>query len=414
MTKNLSLRKRALAILIAGAWVVTPAHATGWPVFDAAAFAELQALNTAVGGVIAAINAMNANLYQVLYSIGTAVNENTSKVSDTVETAARSQRELAVAQERNRRYEDARQRYVVPTSICSESGSGGVAQVDAAAGSTKGSVRPHGGATISNAAIAQAVNGPAVAPDIDSSRAAHIHAQYCDADDFAAYGGAQACPATSTSVPGADKRLDSLFVGAGPNGKTPDLTFTQTQIDAALMYIQNGVRRSVSPQLHKGEADTTAGAQYVGLQTQFQAILSAAADPLEQQLADSVANPVTRALLQEALTSPAANAYYQQVASAQARSTGVMSAREFEAFEVGRRYANTAYQTDLQAMNDSNLTRELIRVTALNAWLLEEMKNEIRKGNIIQGLALASAARGEYQPVLAAKYRAVSGRMGGQ
>ena len=42
--------KRALAILIAGAWTVTPAHATGWPVFDAAAFAELQALNTAVGG----------------------------------------------------------------------------------------------------------------------------------------------------------------------------------------------------------------------------------------------------------------------------------------------------------------------------------------------------------------------------
>jgi len=412
--KRLQSRKGAIALLIAGSSLAMPAHATGWPVFDAAVFAAVQEVNTSIGGVITSINAMNTSLYNVLYSIGTAINENTSKVSDTVETAARSQRELAVAQERNRRYEDARQRYAVATSICSEAGSGGVAQVGAAAGSTKGSVRPRGGATISNGAIAQAVNGPAVAPDIDSSRAAHIHAQFCDADDYAAYGGAQACPAASTTMPGADKRLDSLFVGAGPNGKTPDLTFSQAQIDAALMYIQNGVRRSVSPQLRKGEADTTAGAQYVGLQTQFQAILSAAADPLEQQLADSVSNPVTRALLQESLTSPSANAYYQQVASPQARATGTMSAREFEAFEVGRRYANTAYQTDLQAMNDANLTRELIRVTALNAWLLEELKNEMRKGNIIQGLALASAARREYEPVLAAKYRVVGGRMGGQ
>jgi len=412
--RSMQFRMKAVALVVSSALVSTSAHATGWPVFDAAVLQAVTTVNTSVQSLIEAVNAMNTNLYDVLYNIGTAINQGTGKISDTVETAARSQRELAVAQERNRRYEDARQRYVVPSSICSEAGSGGAAQVDAAAGSTKGSVRPRGGAPISNNAIAQAVNGPAVAPDIDSSRAARIHAQFCDADDFAAYGGAQACPAASTTMPGADKRLDSLFVGAGPNGKTPDLTFSQEQMDAGLMYIQNAVRRSVGPQLRKGEADTTAGSQYVGLQTQFQSLLSAAADPLEQQLADSNPNPVTRVLLQEALTSPSANAYYQQVASPKARATGVMSAREFEAFEVGRRYANTAYQTDLQAMNDSNLTRELIRVTALNAWLLEELKIEVRKGNIIQGLALASAARQEYEPVLAAKYRVVSGRMGGQ
>ncbi|HET9642050.1 MAG TPA: conjugal transfer protein TraW, partial [Burkholderiaceae bacterium] len=367
-----------------------------------------------INGVTTAVNAMNTNLYQVLYNMGMAINQNTSKVSSTVEAAARSERELAVAQERNRRYEDARRRYVVPRSICSEAGSGGVSEVGAASGSAKGSVRPRGGAAIADAAISQAVNAPPVAPEIDASRAAKIHAQFCDADDFAAYGGAQACPALSTAMPGADKRLDTLFTGAGPNGKSPDLTFNQRQLDAALMYVQNGIRRSVAPQLRKGEADTTAGVQYVGLQTQFQAILSAAADPLEQQIADSAPNPVTRSLLQEALTSPSANAYYRQVASAQARSTGVMSAREFEAFEVGRRYANAAYQSDLQEMNDTNLTRELIRVTALNAWLMEQLKTEVRRGNIIQGLALASAARQEYGPILSQRYRAVSGRMGGQ
>lgn len=404
----------AIAASAASVLASSPASASGWPVFDVAVFTAVQTVNTSVASVTASVNAMNTNLYQVLYQIGTAITQGTGKISSTVETSARSQRELTVAQERNRRYEDARQRYVVPSSICSESGSGGITEVGAVAGSAKGSVRPRGGAAISNAAIAQAVNGPAIAPDIDASRAAHIHAQFCDADDYAAYGGSQACPAASTTMPGADKRLDTLFIGAGPNGKTPDLTFNQQQIDAALMYIQNAVRRSVGPQLRKGEANSAAGAQYVGLQTQFQSILSAAADPLEQQLADSVANPVTKTLLQETLKSPSANSYYQQVASPRARATGTMSAREFESFEVGRRYANTAYQADLQEMNDSNLTRELIRVTALNAWLLEELKTEVRKGSILQGLALASNARQEYEPILSSKYRAVSGRMGGK
>jgi hypothetical protein len=404
---------RARVFLAICALVTSPAHAA-WPVIDSAVLTAVNAVNASVNGVTTSVTAMNTSVSRLLYSIGTAINENTTKVSSTVEAASRSEREFAVAQERNRRYEDARQRYAVPPSICSEAGSGGISQVGAAAGSTKGTIRPHGGAVISNAAIAQAVNTPPVPQEIDSSRAARIHAQFCDADDFAAYGGARACPATSTTMPGADKRIDSLFIGAGPNGKTPDLTFSQGQIDASLMYVQNGIRRSIGPQLRKGEADTVAGAQYVGLLTQFNAIISAAADPLEQQIADSALNPTTRPLLQEALSSPAANSYFQQVASPQARANNTMSAREFEAFEVGRRYANTAYQADLQSMSGDNLTRELIRVTALNAWLIAELKMEVRKGNIIEGLVLASTARQEYEPILARRYRAVAGRMGGQ
>jgi hypothetical protein len=404
---------RAGAVLAIYAALTSPSHAAV-PVIDVAVLAAVNMVNASVNAVTAAVNAMNSSLSQLLYNIGTAINQSTSKVSSTVEAASRSEREFAVAQERNRRYEDARMRYAVPASICSESGSGGVFEIGAAAGNTKGSIRPAGGAVISNAAIAQAVNTPPVSQEIDSSRVARIHAQFCDADDFAAYGGARACPATSTAMPGADKRVDSLFIGAGPNGKSPDLTFSQTQIDAALMYVQNGIRRSVGPQLRKGEADTVVGAQYVGLLTQFNAIISAAAEPLEQQIADSAANPTTKPLLQEVLTSPAANTYFQQVASPQARASSTMSAREFEAFEVGRRYANTAYQSDLQSMSGDNLSRELIRVAALNAWLLVQLKTEIRKGNVIEGLALASAARQEYEPILAQRHRAVAGRMGGQ
>lgn len=407
---NLQRLPKRQAVALAACLAVSQPAFAAWPVFDAAVLMAVQALDASLN---ASINAMNTNLYNVLYQIGTAINQQTSKVSSTVETAARAQREFDSAQERNRRYEDARQRYSVASSICSESASGGAAEVAAATTGMKGAMRPRGGAPISSTTIAQAVNSPPVSQEIDAARASSVHAQYCDADDHAAYGGSKACPAVSPSMPGADKRIDSLYSGAGPNGKAPDLTFSQAQIDVALMYIQNAYRRSVGPQLRKGEADTASGAQYVGLVTQFNAVLSAAADPAEQQISDSAPNPQTQQLLIESLESPSAKAYFNQVASQRARSTNVISAREFEFFEVGRRYANTAYQADLQSMAGENLTRELIRVNALNSWLLAGIKTELRRSNIITGQLLASTVRQEYEPILAQKYRTMSSRLGG-
>jgi hypothetical protein len=91
-----------------------------------------------------------------------------------------------------------------------------------------------------------------------------------------------------------------------------------------------------------------------------------------------------------------------------------MSAREFEAFEVGRRYANVAYQSDLQGMAGDNLTRELIRVTAMGNWLLLSLKIEAQKGNMISGMTLSSNARQEFEPILTLKYRTIPGRTGQQ
>lgn len=364
--------------------------------------------------ITSAITALGTSLNSMLYNIGLAVNQNGAKMASTVETAARSQREFDANQEKNRRVEDARQRYQVPDTICSEAASGGAVQVASAAVAVKGAIRPGGGGSIANSAVAQAVNSAPVLQSIDASRAAKIHSQYCDADDYASYGGAQACPVVSGTMPGADKRVDSVLSGAGPNGKSPDLTFSQSQTDAARMYTQNSIRRSVGPQINKGAANTSVGAEYVGLMNQYNAIISAAADPQDQRIADSQPNPATKGLLSEALQSPSAASYYNEIASAQVRSSGVMSAREFEAFEVGRRYANTTYQSDLQSLSGDNLVREQIRVAALNNWLLVGLKNEVQRGNIIAGQMLASQARAEYEPILAQKYRTIGGRMGGQ
>jgi hypothetical protein len=84
-----------------------------------------------------------------------------------------------------------------------------------------------------------------------------------------------------------------------------------------------------------------------------------------------------------------------------------MSEREFEAFEVGRRYANTAYETDLQQMSGDNLIREMVRVQSLGNWLELSIKNEQRKANIIAGQQLALAADAKYVPQL----QELSGKM---
>ncbi|MFW8423792.1 conjugal transfer protein TraW, partial [Klebsiella pneumoniae] len=76
--------------------------------------------------------------------------------------------------------------------------------------------------------------------------------------------------------------------------------------------------------------------------------------------------------------------------------------REFESFEVGRRYANTDYQEDLQAMDGDNLMRELIRVQSLSNYLQLGIKNQLRESNIIAGQQLALAAAREYRPQLQA------------
>lgn len=77
-----------------------------------------------------------------------------------------------------------------------------------------------------------------------------------------------------------------------------------------------------------------------------------------------------------------------------------MSTREFEAFEAGRRYANTAYLVDLQEMQGDNLLRELVRITAQMNWQLNDLKEQIRQGNVISGQQLALTARQYYEKQL--------------
>lgn len=402
------MRKKIIAIaLVSG--IAFPSYGA-MSVFDGTLIAVVK---TNFQATLVAITTMQTAIVTQLQNVGMAVNQNGSKVATTIEAASKAERDLSIEMQRTTEIQNARRTYQVPASICSESASGGAIAIGNGSSGAKGSFRPGGGASAANTAIANVVNKPAVAPAADAARAASVHAAYCDADDYAAFGGSDACPSINTSMPGADKRLDSVLTGAGKDGKDPDLTFSQEQTDVARMYIQNSTRRSIGKALSKSEAQSTAGTQYIGLQTQLNSTLSAASAPQEQALADRQPRPETKDLLAEALKAPSAATFFNETASKQAKSTGMMSQAEFEQFEVGRRYANTAYNTDLQNLDDSNLLRESIRTQALQNWLLLSIKNELVKGNILAGQQLASQARSEYGSILEQKYQAIGAKLGG-
>jgi hypothetical protein len=405
---KLNFRKKLLVLVIgcgvsAGAWAV-------YPVTDAALITVVKAGFNALS---LQISSFQTQMGSLLTQIGSAINQNGSKVATTVEASAKADREFQTEKSRQERINKAKHDLEVSSSICSESASGGATSVSSGSSAAKGSMRPGGGG-VANSSINNAVNKPAINPVADASRSAAIHAKYCDAIDYAAYGGSDACPAVNTNMPGADKRVDSLMTGAGKDGKKPDLTFTQEQTDVARMYIQNSTRRSISKDLTKADANSAAGKVYLGITTQLNASISAAADPQERMLAERQPLDETKDLLKEALQSPSAKSYFDETASDVARATGKMSKAEFLQFEVGRRYANTAYQKDLQAMDGENLQREIIRVQALQNSLLLELRNEIQAGNLVAGQQLASQVRAEYGPLLEQQYQSIGAGKGGE
>ena len=164
--------------------------------------------------------------------------------------------------------------------------------------------------------------------------------------------------------------------------------------------MKNTARPSAGRTPGKGEVNTVTGRTYVGLLNEYNGIIDAASEPQLSLIADSKTSETTRDALKEALQSPSAAQYFDNVASPEAKAKGYMSQREFESFEAGRRYANTAYLSDLQQMDGDNLMRELIRTTVQMNWQLNDIKELLRKGNVIDGQLLAAFARQSYAPRL--------------
>ncbi|WP_460385298.1 conjugal transfer protein TraW [Pseudomonas amygdali] len=350
--------------------------------------------------VMPAMGGLQATLAEILTTetqIGTAIVQASDKQVAVISEAARAQREADIFGRQTERLERAREQYSVADSICSESASGVAATVGKVSRAQTAVLAS--GAGVGSAVVQKTIASEPVASRQGGYRSAAMHAQYCTQSESAQYGGTDLCPQVS-SLPGGDIEMRSLIDGAGAVGKTPDLTFNQDQVDAGMAYMKNSARHDGGRAPGKGDIQSATGREYQGLMTQYKAIQSAATQPQLDIIAASQANPATQEALQEALQNPSAAEYFASTGSQQAQRTGVMSERELEAFEVGRRYANTAYETDLQALSGDNLMRELVRVQSLGNWLQLGLKNDQRQANIIAGQQLALAADAKYVPQL--------------
>lgn len=352
--------------------------------------------------IMPALKTMQLTLGEILTAeteTGTAVVQSVDKTTTAITEVARTQREADNFNRQTDRLEKARASYTVPDSICSESFSGTAAQVSQATRAVSSKLA--GGGGVSSAAVRETLESLPISPRQGGYRSAFIHAAYCTAEEAKLYGGTGLCPSVS-AFPGGDTEARSLYDGAGDVGKEPELTFTQAQTDAAMAYVKNSAKLDAGRTPGKGEIQTATGQEYQGLLTQYKAMQSAAMQPQLDMVAASQPQDATQAALTEARQSASAESYFQQTASAQAKQTGTMSEREFEAYEVGRRYANTAWITDLQSMDGDNLVREMARQQSLANWLALGIKNELRQANIINGQQLALAAKAEYSPQLQA------------
>lgn len=354
-------------------------------------------ITTQVLPEMATIQATLVEILQMQQATGTAITQNADKLGALINQDGQATRQQMIFNNETQRLEEARQSFSVPDSICSDSASGVAAQSKSASGSTASKLSS--GKGVSSSAVRKRISTASEEQARDAFDGANVHAAYCTAAEYDRFGGTGICPAVS-QMPGGDSQVRSIYGGAGPEGLAPALSWTQEQTDAAMAYMKNTARPSAGRTPGKGEVSTVTGRTYVGLLNEYNGIIDAASEPQLSLIADSKPSETTRDALKEALQSPSAAQYFDDVASPEAKAKGYMSQREFESFEAGRRYANTAYLSDLQQMDGDNLTRELIRTTAQMNWQLNDIKELLRKGNVIDGQLLAAFARQSYAPRL--------------
>jgi hypothetical protein len=356
--------------------------------------------------VVPQLSAANGTLGGILSTnqqIGGAISAGNDKIAAMIQQSTENMQQYASYAQQVQNLEEARRSFTIPDTICSESASGQASQVARQAGAKQPMLSS--GNSIRNAAIKKVLSPITETPEKNQFAAADIHRSYCSQDDVDAWGAF--CHGVST-LPAGDRQIRSLLSGAGAEDKQPELTFSQEQTDAAMMYLKNSARRSAGRALKKGEVKTDSGRQYLGMMTEYTAIQSAAEQPQLAMVAASQPNEATKDVLTETLQSPSSKAWYDANVSNEARRSGMMSLREFESFEVNRRYANTSYQADLQGMEGDNLMRESIRVQSLQNVLLLEIKLQLQENAILAGQHLSLSSAQYYEPRLAQKLQQAS------
>lgn len=189
----------------------------------------------------------------------------------------------------------------------------------------------------------------------------------------------------------ADVKAESLFAGAGEDGRKGNLTYSQDQVEAARQYINNVIDTSDAPRKPTpSEYSSPEGKKYEGLRQVYMARVSMAQDTMSNILAMRTPVPDSKRILDEIKAgSPVGGADIIAEREAEVRRysrNGDLSPLELLDLEVRRRVDNPAWYEAINTQaNPASLAREQ---TFMLAMMLKMQYLQYRQG---EGLAALNA-----------------------
>lgn len=395
----MKLKKTILYVALASSTLLSTSSA--YAVCDGCVVGAIEQAAMTLGNLI---QGLGQSVVQLLREIDTNISGVGTKVANTVAQASNSQRETAIEIQRQQELDQAARETELPIDPCATSTSNYAMQAVRGAASTSSKFR-RGGSSVSYGPLNHALNDPV--PAVEASRRAStaIHNDnYCSPLEIQlGYAGCKA-----STMPDADAEVDSLYIGAGVPGKDVDLTFSQAQQDAARAYARMAIDPQPPENITRAEANTETGKLYIAMQKAYQANMSAAIKPLNDEIASHAPFLGSAQLIKELKQSDAAAQYFNASASAIAKSNGTMSLAELEDFEAGRRWRNPYWHVEFGTLADpTKLAREGLFAQAFLADMAHEQVRLLRQNNVLLGQLLATNVRGTHRTTVEAQLQRV-------
>jgi hypothetical protein len=421
---RVGLRTGLLLAALAGAQS-SYAGCTGCvPAIMASQVAITTAISTSTATIVAAINSSTAQIVGTIKGVGQATNAQLAQSSKLVadggiQTAANTERVRIAA------------KYSLGDPCAVTIGAAGTSNVLwTSAGAGAGVGRGGGGARASSPAtypgstpeLRKAISWakgdvPAPSPE-EQARTAAMAA----CGSFVS-GGLRAAACTdanirvgnSTGFENADIIADTVFDGPQRDPRAPSRRLTvdmqsndRTAIEALIRNVETPL---VLSELRRAHLESDEGRRYLSLRDNFDARISFAGRPMRRHIASITANQQALVPVEQMLASPTHGQFVEQTLNRSFpawRQRGI-SSDELMSLEVQRRHANEAWHKFL-VENPNEIPREAVQLMALQSMQLQQIGQELRELNLLQGAILAGNTRSELMPQLMAAHKQATNR----
>lgn len=231
----------------------------------------------------------------------------------------------------------------------------------------------------------------------------------------AACSGADLRVGNTTGFENADIVADTVFDGPQRDPRAPVRRLTvdmqsndRTAIEALLRNVETPL---VLSELRPAQLASDEGRRYLALRDSFDARVSFAGRPMRRHIASITANPQALVPIEQMLASPTHRQFVEQTLNRSFpawRQRGI-SADELLNLEVQRRHMNEAWHRFL-VENPNEIPREAVQLMALQSLQLQQIGQELRELNMLQGAILAGNTRGELMSQLMAAHKQATNR----